>query len=275
MKNVTIEWKPSFGPIFSIYRGSPLYVFAWLKPSNRTRFKQESAWHSCRETFSVVIKKTLYPEPDCKSRVYLKRLMIAVVRRFDTKADFDAGKAKNTKAMTVGINCVNVIEKYLGWSLSKVKKVEDEELSRNFVDGYVITGSPKWLRSPYLLSLYLLLIRMGDYSDTMSKINSLSDFETVGNLPEFSTIESALSANKSVSFKADGDGRSFKWYKDIFKHIIPVIENVDSLFMRKTLMSNYQDVKPTAGISNFCKGKIGDTKLAEKWQKILTKSVDK
>ena len=116
---------------------------------------------------------------------------------------------------------------------------------------------------------------MGDYSDTMSKINSLSDFENVGNLPEFSTIGSALLANKSVSLKADGDGRSFKWYKDIYKYIVPVIENVDSLFMRNTLMSNYKYVKSNAGISNFCKGIIGDTKLAEKCQKILTKSVDK
>ena len=270
MSAVTIKWKQGYDPTYSPYGATGSHSFTWVKIVSKNKLEQTSAWHSCRETFTSVIHKFIYPTVGYKSEVNIKKLMMGVIKRYPADINFDKEVIRNEKEIKASIRCINIVEKYLGWSLSKIRKIKNKELPKSYIDGYFITGSPKWLRSPPLLSFYLLLIKAGVYHNTLSKVNSIYDLEAIGALPEFSTAQKASSQNECIF---DKNGVIFKWYKSSHKRFVPFIENVHKLFFNKTIRDNYSIYKTTDGVFEFCNGNIMNPQLKCKWETILKERV--
>ena len=57
-----------------------------------------------------------------------------------------------------GVSALHSIEKLAGWPLTRVYKVKTENDERYFA--YYFHSSRRWMKAPYLMSLYVLAIRM-------------------------------------------------------------------------------------------------------------------
>lgn len=267
MNKVTLKWLKGCDPSNNPYNTSGAPIFSWVATDgSKKEFRQISTNHGCRETFTNVIHKKLFDEKCPVQDVNLKKMDFSVVKKHDKFTLVGNDKTRSDEVMKVAMNCVHIIEKYLGWSMSRIYEIENGNMSENNAYGYIIRGSRKWLRSPPILSLYLLIVKMAEYKETMSKVKTIYDFEVIGSLPEFSNNTNAKLANP---FVVDGENSSIFWYRAVCKQIVPFIENIHNLFFKNSLKQNYKLFSCGDGISSFCNNKINVPSIEKKWSKIL------
>lgn len=236
MKETQILWHEQHCPIKTF--GEPIYedkppLFSWIGRKVKEGHQQVTTWHRCRETFICEIGRLCgaikTKSPDYKDLGTTKRLKIAVLFRvgdkWASKRKFDKSVAELSGNMKEGLRLVNVLERYMGWSLSKLYKVKDDtqELSDNKLAIYCLFGSPKWMRSAPLTSLYLLLIRLGNSKPKKitSSIKKVSDFAKLGS---------------SIKYYKKGD---LSHLRMIYKKIKIILDNREDLFFSRTMVENY------------------------------------
>ena len=66
-----------------------------------------------------------------------------------------SNKSTFIEEMSCSLNIINVLEERHGWPLSTIYHIKD----RNMV---VFSGTNKWIKTPFALSLYTILIRLGE-----------------------------------------------------------------------------------------------------------------
>ncbi|TET59663.1 MAG: hypothetical protein E3J47_08245 [Candidatus Stahlbacteria bacterium] len=80
--------------------------------------------------------------------------------------------------MTRSLKLVNSFERYHKWPLSKIKPANDKRKSVD-IPSVLFIANRKWGVSPYLVSLYTLLIRLGKYPWLTDTIVNEADHKTI------------------------------------------------------------------------------------------------
>lgn len=159
------------------------------------------------------------------------------------------------------LKLINHFENLAGEELSTLRKVQADNTA-GYKHVWLVTGPKFWLSTPYLVSLYTFLLRLGDKKFKFKDGNSLKKaFEKECNKQE-----------------ADG-GNDSKYLKQVWDKIDRVIEAHDqlaelnddgfsSLYFDKASISDFHN---RTGIVSACKGSTWNTKFNKSITKVLSK----
>ena len=159
--------------------------------------------------------------------------------------------------MKNSLKIINIIEKSQGWSLSRLLKASNKSLLEAHCNVYIFTGSVKWLQAPQLLSLYLLIVRLGRFKSEFKGFKKIADLETVYERV-YSTCYNDFN-KKDVSWF----NKSWKWWS-------VMMDNHKELFFKRKLSTNYCLNHSSNGINDLIRGG-GDDVMQRRWQKIIGK----
>jgi hypothetical protein len=268
-----IEWSSKQSPEAVIYANDSV-KFAWLsKPTEDGKYKIATNWHSCRETFIYELYRISKNDKDASKLIDLRRTRVAVVRKHGIlKIDGKVALPKNDgtddgktideyydgdiKWMKASLRILNIIEKTQGWGLSQLKLATDIDYCRATGAAlFVFNSSVKWMRSPQLLSLYLLIIRLGRFHGEFSNFEGFNDLKKI--YKKISTIKiTEHSGNVDRQFFM----RSFKMWE-------LMLDNHRNLFFKKSLLKNHLDNRSSWGIDEL--EKLNATKeIKELWSEL-------
>ena len=256
MKKVTIDWSGTDSPVNSIYASTGV-KFSWLASGkNKDEFLQVTKWHSCRETFTAEMCRFVSKKPPMwklKRDLDLKKTRVAVVRRHSVK-EFVEGTKSDLKWMKCSARLLNIFEKNQGWALTRVCMCDDIDLHKNSINTFVFNSSAKWQQAPQMLSLYLLIIRLGRFHKEFSKFKKVTDLESVAKL---------FSGTKNSVFHED-----IMWFELTWKYWMLMLNNHDAIFFSKSLEENFRENTGAQGIKNLINGSA-DQKILTIWNKIV------
>ena len=164
-----------------------------------------------------------------------------------TKAD-TTNHADFIKIMKDSLAIINVFEHKNAWPLSKMYETDRD-------DSVIFKGSVKWIKSPFALSLYTLLMRTGEFEELTNAIipekyksNNAKHKALMMALNKFKTeLEQTLPnvpwKNKSVK------SRSILRFVETFHIWDLFMSNYDELFRKRTFKSNYGYIS----VKKYCK----------------------
>jgi hypothetical protein len=104
-----------------------------------------------------------------KSKYNLDMKTARIISRISVSGQMKPEKFLQTKKafmakMQRAVNFVNILESKHGWQLTKAHEVECVGQDGNAINIVCLfTGSPKWLRSPHMVSMWLLILRNGGH----------------------------------------------------------------------------------------------------------------
>jgi len=157
--------------------------FAFCSRIKRERVSQITVFAKCREVLTGFIRTQLCGfDPNAipwfyvRKRIDLLKVRMLVLKRYTPGTEINKALIFNNE-VEFGIRILNLFEKKLKWTETKVYKVElIKELYTNAIpDLYMIEASKQWLFSPACFSLFLLLFRAGKYYRDLS-VKDISSF---------------------------------------------------------------------------------------------------
>jgi hypothetical protein len=161
-----------------------------------------------------------------------------------------------SEKMKQSLKIINHYESIAGWKKSKLIRVDDKTKPNT----WLFLGPKEWLKSPFLVSMYTFLIRLGD------KHGAISNFKTTEELIKcFSTI------GKSQEAYGDND---VVYIRECFNKMHHIVKEANSLFLKDGSVKEdpiYSDTKVSlnsfhnnCGIYNLCRGQAPVKDLNEK-----------
>jgi len=256
---------------FNYDHDGPKIAFC-LPPDKQNRIRVVNYFDTCRETITGFLRAQLHKAPKVKkntidtSRVRLlfyfkineRYKPITVTRR--TKL-YDNNMLKALKI-------VNHLEKKYKWGRTNLQKIsckdqiknrQGEDISDN-IHLYMLVGSSKWLKSPQMLSLYMLLLRIPSWG---LKAEFKTHREFIKELEDFSS-----SKGSSYNKKKDQS-----YVVQVYDKLDLLFANYNKLFGRRTLKSFYDknnytlgDSGAREGVYKLCIGKSVDRDLDRRFQ---------
>lgn len=260
MKPVKIEWYKS-SPYLSEISQSSGFRFAFASKPIDGKIKQIHPWVKCRDFLNDVIftkftgnKGTIYgfrwdPEKDppldtARTRLLVKRIPFRGNKSPDKEhADFD-------KMIQSALTIVNHYERQGKISpLSKIVEVDDDK-----EHSYMFLGSGVWSKSPVMISIYTLLIRLGFYKP---KLTSEKDLEA-----QLAKVVESSSSNDA------------KYLRTVLGKIHPAIEHRELHSFKLKGENPFKGAHLSAfhdhsGIVALAKGHTPDKKLNDTFKKIF------
>ncbi|TET61143.1 MAG: hypothetical protein E3J47_05915 [Candidatus Stahlbacteria bacterium] len=161
-------------------------------------------------------------------------------------------KVEYDKEMAVSLKIINIIEKEFKWPLTKIYLPECKQLNENHIF-YYFEGSKKWVKSPNILSLFMLLIRVS---------SSLKKHTEFGTLDGF---HKSLCNNNNTMYVS--------YLKTHYKRWLLALKYYDRLFGKISMRDLYlPDTKSSLfneGINTLCDLFVKDLDLRKKFAKVL------
>lgn len=270
MKKVKIKWESGCSPLLT-YESINGLQFSWVNPPKDGVFRQVTSWHSCRETFIGELVRIYNPDyldaSTYSKKINQRKLRVAVLcdhRNIAASSKMDR-KLKTEKFqkttvvddtwMKTSLKIINVLEKSQGWGLSKIYKVDNNSLKKNYFNAYIFSGSAKWMRAPQSLSLCLLILRLGRFNKEFKDFTKIDDLESVAKIFE---------KNKCIGTRKRTDA---KWFNSSWEHWKTIVNSHKELFLDRKLETNYRLNNNYNGIQNLIDGG-GDKVIKTMWKKI-------
>lgn len=256
MKKIKMNWWTS-NSIYDMYQNNGI-SFCWAAPVKPREYKQVSVVDNCRELFSYRLRQFLHPatQTDFKQKdsdpFNINRFFFCAITKNKHWT------SKFTREWVIEAQrVINIFEKNLGWGLTKVYNIESKT---PFVETYLFSASAKWLRAPQLISLYLLLLRLG-VNKSIKQFKNLDDLENT--IKTFKT----LMLQKKVSEHLMTDMNYLIRIKD---YIPMILKNVNSLFFCQKVEENYRNCNSYEGICNLVeRGAPNNKKLDNTFRKLI------
>ena len=146
--------------------------FGFCSSPSLGKVEQRSEIFSCRESFGEAVMKHLHKGI---YRIPLNRTRLIVVLNSISfiKESIERAGNKLYEDMKIAENVLNVLEKRNRWRLTKVYKLISKQNERAIM--CMVIGSKNWLRSPHMLSMYCLILRIAR-NELFSGIKTHSEF---------------------------------------------------------------------------------------------------
>jgi len=223
-KKVKVVWndKTSRG-LNEIYQNTGMCFSFLSSPTDGTRQCHE--WVKCRDYLQDAVRTTLTGNPTAiygfrfdtsNPPVDLKKMRM-LVSRYDMNKEADVQTFK--RKMGSSLVLLNHFEKHAGIALSKLKEADpDGQKKRKAV--FLFIGSAIWMKSPFLVSMYTYLIRLGD-----KELEFKNAVDLKKRLKE-------MSEAFSTSSKYSGDN-DVDYLRTMWPHLHTVLKNRNKLFVKE------------------------------------------
>lgn len=262
-KEIKIKWFMNKDNLMEEYQKTGMLFAFVTDPKIEGGIQVCHSWVKCRDFMPDAVKVQI-TKSSCNiygfnykegknPPIDLKKMRMLVTK--DKIEKDNIGSLKNK--MIAAEKLLNHFEKYGNISLSKLEEINPAGSSKESI--YMFTGSSIWVTSPFMISLYTFLIRLGD-----KEIKFEGEVDLLTKLRE-------LSENK-VNNDVDIVYLRHSWNK-----LHSIVKNRDKLFIKK---EGVHDINLTdmpinifhhrAGIQNLIKGQTpSDTlnKLSKKYIK--------
>lgn len=252
MKTIQVKWNAVSSTTSSNPYYSPNPQFGWFGKKVGDHYLQASSWHGCRETLVSMVRRlhTATTVPTSFTKIVTGSLRILVKFKSkgkDNAPGFKTSENEVTKWMKESVRMVNIFEKYMGWPLTRLSRVSDQTICNKKLSSFRtiifgLEGSGKWMRSPQLLSLYLLIIRLGRFHGCTKEA-----FKKIGDLIELSKV---ISATKKEG-QANDDA---KFLRGIRPLLLTILDNRKTLFFRRSAKEHFTNNLGNYGITKLVNG---------------------
>lgn len=183
-EKTTIEWFKSAKGLSEIYQQTGM-LFAFISsPEDGSKVCHE--WVKCRDFLHDAVRSqvtgtpcTIYGfsfNPEKNPKIDVKRMRVLVSKDGVKEENIDEFERK----MKAGLSLLNHFEKHAKVSISKMERVDAKGSGKGAV--YMFIGPQMWMTSPFLISMYTFLIRLGDKElifenadDLKARFKSLND----------------------------------------------------------------------------------------------------
>jgi len=249
MKELKVIWTSEYGLRQNTEYASD-YRFCLLERVRNGVVAQITDLVFCREVFI----EDLYDLVDDGEVGFLNKPIMVCVSK-DNRSNvsdpvYKATSREIIKQLTSAVRALNVMEKHLGWKLSTLYKCKSPALRKNDTHAFTVVGSKRWLKSSALISIYLLMLRLGKFGVALSKIKKVSDLE------------------KCAEFLVDNHGKSSdtKLFLESYKYWRLVLENYRKLFCYAPTHEMYCYTFEVPGISSL----IRESKNSNRAEQVFT-----
>lgn len=234
------------------YSGGFYYMIPLYGPKGDVLRPTTSSLYTCREDAAKYYVRSRLKRNEKAAKKFDKTRVIIFLPSTTTILHKD-------RDIECALKAINVVEKTAGWPLTKVWKLTNDRFNEG-IDFYYFEGSRKWIRSPQMLSCYLLFIRAykGANSDAQKKMSKVK----------------TISALKSFWNRYNG-GNDYTRMRAVLCELSKVIKNYSKLFSKRDMVSLYiPDPKSgvwffyNEGIQRMLKGHSMDYTLREDWNKV-------
>lgn len=298
IKKQKIEWALSVGgkPWGYLYETkNNTILMSWISAPVDGVCKQLTGLHTCRETFIKELRNMYAPDnPDrVFPKIETKKLRAFIARKkvypnfrkraYPTKPESLRREEEIKKFvsesdvwMKEAKRCLNLFEKRAGWVLTTVRALTDAEeesgkssLAERGSVAYAFTGSSRWMKSPQLLSLYFLIIRLCG-SGIMRHMISCEDATKLTELEEFKKV---MATNSASSYSHSIYINDFNHLKDTCNYWTTIIDHHKYLFDDSGPETNFKQNNAQAGITKLSKNDISieGNVVGERWSELLRK----
>lgn len=199
--------------------------------------------HSCRDGFGGTVREYI-----TSSSKEFETDKTRILFRFS-----QFGKTKSSEWAERGLNAIHVMEKLAGWPLTRAKIVEIEG-SGQF--GVYCRASRRWIKSSYLITMYILLMRMCKDDRIVGFKDANGLIKTIESIPKLVQDESQVRS-------------TYQYWK-------AMVVGYPELF-RQYKITYYWDVNKLAGESGYgegiyrlCTGGTKFPKIYDKLKEIRT-----
>lgn len=254
------------------YGGNNIHTTIWwalcAAPKITGEIKQLTPFIFCREsltcrvfdrmsqnnTLSFMNRKEAGRMPIDKLRLLIKTA---------SQARSPSAVSREDKKLKVGVKTalkiLNIIERKHKWALTVAYPVEPYS-STDYVHMFV--ASKKWMRSPHLLSLFTLLVRLAQHKE----LSSDPSFRRI------KTYESLLDRLKKYANAAGGNNDKVT-VKQTIKYWDLLFRNYQKLYCDMPMKRNFDQNKYTdhydEGIQKLCRGLTSDAAMRLRFQAII------
>jgi hypothetical protein len=160
------------------YEGT-YYMVAWPSATDKSRVVVNNNVHSCREFFVRSYRSLITNQ---NSSGFIKECRkaqgIYTTGRSYTK-QYDSRKINIRSYAEKGLYIINSFEREHGWPRTKMYEVECENM---LLPAIFWSGPRKWTTSPYLMSIFTLLMRIGKNKWLPKQLFNLSHEDMVRQL---------------------------------------------------------------------------------------------
>lgn len=220
----------------------------------------------CRERLIPIIRSNIMGDgkevkikdfsTDKLHLLFLYRTALRVNAAGEVWPEFDSTAQLLREWVERSVQLVHAAERYAGWPKTKVYPVEVEGVDNIFP--YYFLGSRRWLKAPYLVSLYVLLVRccrnefLTGYKDLPDAVKLILD--------KFSKGQSVPTDNS--------------WLRHTAKYWPVVLKGYPQMFRSKKITYYWSPARLenasygySEGIYKLC---YGNTQWKEKHQELMT-----
>jgi hypothetical protein len=239
-------------------------MFAYCSKIINNEVKQTTNFCSCREDLASY----LFYDKRNKMPIDRSRYIVRHIADGSNKKASEAAEKWFNKTTEAGLRIVNAMEDRHGWPLSNMTDVipninkiptDYHNSGRELITfRKVLIGSGKWLKSPHMISLYILLFRLGGNR----KFSSIKDYKGLSK------------ACNACNAKQIGDAyhvfRTFKFWDMI-------MANFDKMFAGMPTRSNFKAEKYDGdyydeGISKLCRFRCKNENISSKFVALAKKA---
>ena len=236
-------------------------MFAHCSKITNNVVKQMTGFCSCREDLASCLFYDKHNKIPIDRSRYIVRHVVAGNNTESSKKWFST-------ATEAGLRIVNIMEDRHGWLLTRMIDAGSStsripadhfNVARQLTTFYkVLLGSSKWVKSPHMISLYILLFRIASHNK----------FKAVKNYDDFSKACNACTTNQF------GDaGHVFR----TFKFWDMIMANFDEMFAGMPTRDNFKGPRYgndyyDEGTSKLCRFKCKNEKINNKFVALADKA---
>lgn len=235
-----------------------LPFFTWLGKTIENEVMQLGQWTSCRELMTLRIHEDIVSEIGdiCTDHI---RLALKY-NQFKTASHHGLAKIGD-EPLETAIRVLNLIEEKAGWCPTIITKSENSKTKSKTVvsNVYVVIGPQGWIRSPSLVSLYLLIIR-SSWFRPFSDIKKVEDI-----IPVCKEMSKTKCGNSTMAWH-------IKYLSDSYKYWLLLVLNKDHLFKKRSPRAIYKGSHIYAGIDKLIAlSSEVDRTTRSRWKKLVSK----
>ena len=258
LKLTRVEWFENPKSLSEIYQQTGM-IFAFVtSPEDGQKACHE--WVKCRDFMHDAVRSQITGK-SCKIYGFQydpgknPNLDLNKMRMLVSKHDLAKDKAGSFKAkMKAALAMLNHFEAQAGVALSVLKEVDPEGSKKQAI--FMFTGSTMWIKSPFLVSMYTFLIRLGDKE---LKFKDAADLRE-----KFKALNGDNNAGKLIDNDAQYLGASWDKMHSIIENrttLFPMKDGVHDIFHSEHNIDSFHN---NAGIQSLALCKTPDKELNEK-----------
>jgi hypothetical protein len=264
-KKKKVVWFPTPKNLCEIYQKTGIHFAFVTAPKSGNKVCHE--WVKCRDFMPDAVRTQITGKPSSIFGFTFNKgknppIDIAKTRVLVSKEQLtdDAKRLEFTEMMKAGLKLVNYYEAVAGVSKSKMYEV-DIEGQKRYTKIFMFVGPKMWMLSPFLVSMYTFLIRLGH-----KKLKFKDGKELLAALKDLQANPGKMSDNDTNYLRSSWDKM-----EQIIKNraeLFPKEKGVHDIYWKDLNISSFHN---NTGLLALATGNTPDQELNKRMKEVMSK----